>query len=103
MRTSTVPRLPEWLGREEAPGSRPPAGALHSPLPPAAPSLPSIKLQWACVSARWQRAMCQEIIAIKNSLGFISSFFFFLGSVWALCFFLKKLPNRHPLHCFNCL
>lgn len=85
MRTSTVPRLPEWLGREEAPGSRPPAGALHSPLPPAAPSLPSIKLQWACVSARWQRAMCQEIIAIKNSLGFLSSFFFFfrfrLGSL----------------------
>lgn len=63
------------------------------PFPPATPfPLPSLKLQWACVSARWQRAMCQEIIAIKNSLGFI---LFFLGSVWALCFLLKKLPNCH--------
>lgn len=46
-----------------------------SPPPPATLSLlPSLKLQWACVSARWQRAMCQEIIAIKNSLSFILFF-----------------------------
>lgn len=85
----------EWersaLGCQQEACGRPPS--------PCGPSPPSTKLRRACVSARWQRAMCQEIIAIKNSLGFILSFFFFslsLGSVWALCFLLKK-QTKLPL------
>ena len=53
----------------------------------ADPPAPGIRLQWACVSARWRRTMCQEIIANKNSLGFILSFYFFwfrLGSLLPL-------------------
>lgn len=75
--------MPWGQPTEGAPGSGLPAGSLQLPLPPL-PLSPQHQASVGCVSARWQRTMCQETIAIKNSLGFILSFCFFSSSFWAL-------------------
>lgn len=93
-----MPALTVTHGGRLPPGS----GGKPAAAPPQLPLSPQLQASAGCVSARWRRAVCQEIIAIKNSLGFILSFYFFrfrLGSPLPL----KEATKLPPVTLFNCL